>query len=47
VVLLPDAGAAALQVDGEWVVASSTFQSLYDLAKDSCTGGSTTTTAAG
>ena len=45
-VLLPDAGAAAIKVDGEWRVASSTFQSLYDLAKDSCTGGSTTTTAA-
>ena len=43
-VLLPDAGAAAVLVDGEWLVASSTFESLYDLAKDSCTGGETTTT---
>jgi hypothetical protein len=44
-VLLPEAGAAAIKVDGEWLVASSTFESLYDLAKDSCTG--TTTTTAG
>jgi hypothetical protein len=47
-VLLADAGAGAVKVDGEWLVSSATFQSLYDLAKDSCTGGSTTTsTAAG
>ena len=26
--------------------ASGTFQSLYDLAKDACTGGPTTTTTA-
>jgi len=45
-VLLPDAGAAAVKGDEGWLVASSTFQSLYDLAKDSCTG-TTTTTAAG
>ena len=43
-VLLPDAGAAAVKVDGEWLVASSTFQSLYDLAKDACTGGEGATT---
>ncbi len=43
-VLLPDAGAGAVNVDGEWLVSSGTFESLYDLAKDSCTGGETTTT---
>ena len=43
-VLLPEAGAGAVYVDGEWLVSSGTFESLYDLAKDSCTG--TTTTAA-
>lgn len=42
-VLLPDAGAGAVKVDGEWLVSSGTFQSLYDLAKDSCTGGEATT----
>ncbi len=46
-VLLPEAGAGAVKVDGEWLVSSGTFESLYDLAKDSCTGGATTTTAAG
>ena len=45
-VLLPEAGAGAVLVDGEWLVSAGTFQSLYDLAKDSCTGGATTTTAA-
>ena len=45
-VLLPEAGAGAVKVDGEWLVSSGTFESLYDLAKDSCTGGATTTTAA-
>jgi hypothetical protein len=45
-VLLPEAGAGAVNVDGEWLVSSGTFQSLYDLAKDACTGGATTTTAA-
>ena len=45
-VLLPDAGAGAVKVDDTWLVSAGTFQSLYDLAKDSCTGGSTTTTAA-
>jgi hypothetical protein len=43
-VLLPDAGAGAVLVDGEWLVSAGTFESLYDLAKDSCTGGETTTT---
>jgi hypothetical protein len=43
-VLLPEAGAGAIKVDGEWLVSAGTFESLYDLAKDSCTG--TTTTAA-
>jgi len=46
-VLLPEAGAGAVRVDGEWVVSAGTFESLYDLAKDSCTGEATTTTAAG
>ncbi|MET0903531.1 MAG: hypothetical protein ABWZ52_09855 [Acidimicrobiales bacterium] len=45
-VLLPEAGAGAIKVDGEWLVSAGTFESLYDLAKDSCTGGATTTTAA-
>lgn len=45
-VLLPEAGAGAINVDGEWLVSAGTFESLYDLAKDSCTGGATTTTAA-
>lgn len=44
-VLLPEAEAGAIKVDDQWVVASSTFQSLYDLAKDACAGGTTTTTA--
>jgi hypothetical protein len=41
-VLLPEAGAAAIKGDDGWLVASSTFESLYDLAKDSCTGTTTT-----
>ena len=45
-VLLPEAGAGAVKVDGEWLVSAGTFESLYDLAKDSCTGDATTTTAA-
>jgi hypothetical protein len=45
-VLLPEAGAGAVKIDGEWLVSAGTFESLYDLAKDSCTGGATTTTAA-
>jgi hypothetical protein len=45
-VLLPEAGAGAIKVDDEWLVSAGTFESLYDLAKDSCTGGATTTTAA-
>jgi hypothetical protein len=46
--VLIEAQAGASQVDGEWVVSRDTFQSLYDLARDSCTGGTTsgsTTTA--
>jgi hypothetical protein len=42
-VLLADAGAGAVKVDGEWLVSSGTFQSLYDLAKDSCTGTTSST----
>jgi hypothetical protein len=45
-VLLPEAAAGATKVDGDWLVSAGTFESLYDLAKDSCTGGATTTTAA-
>jgi hypothetical protein len=45
-VLLPEAAAGAIKVDGDWLVSAGTFESLYDLAKDSCTGGATTTTAA-
>ena len=29
---------AAIKVDGEWLVAETTFLSLYDAAKDGCTG---------
>ena len=29
---------ASLKIDGEWKVAETTFLSLYDAAKDSCTG---------
>jgi hypothetical protein len=35
-VVLEEAGGSAVNVDGEWLVAEGTFQSLYDLAKDSC-----------
>ena len=28
----------ALKVDGEWILAETTFLSLYDAAKDGCTG---------
>jgi hypothetical protein len=49
-VVLPDGGGAVVYTDGQWLVAEDTFQSLYDLAKDSCTptdADSTTTTTAG
>jgi hypothetical protein len=45
--VLQAAESGVVKTEDGWVVASSTFQSLYDLAKDACTGGSTTTTAAG
>ncbi len=35
---LPEAGGGASFVDGEWLVSENTFLSLYDAAKDSCTG---------
>jgi hypothetical protein len=37
-VLLPESGGGAVKVDGEWLVSENTFLSLYDAAKDSCTG---------
>jgi hypothetical protein len=35
---LAEAGGGATFVDGEWLVSENTFLSLYDAAKDSCTG---------
>ncbi|MDZ7675095.1 MAG: hypothetical protein U5K30_08520 [Acidimicrobiales bacterium] len=37
-VALEDSGGSAVFVDGEWLVAANTFLSLYDAAKDGCTG---------
>jgi hypothetical protein len=37
-VVLAGAGGGAVNVDGEWLVSENTFLSLYDAAKDSCTG---------
>ena len=37
-VLLPESGGGAVKVDGEWLVSENTFLSLYDAAKDACTG---------
>ena len=37
-VALAGAGGTAVQADGEWLVGENTFLSLYDAAKDSCTG---------
>lgn len=37
-VLLAESGGGAVKVDGEWLVSENTFLSLYDAAKDSCTG---------
>jgi hypothetical protein len=38
VVLEGSGGSAVLQDDGSWLVGENTFLSLYDAAKDSCTG---------
>jgi len=37
-VLLAESGGGAVKVDGEWLVSENTFLSLYDAAKDGCTG---------
>jgi hypothetical protein len=37
-VVLAGAGGGAVNVDGEWLVSENTFLSLYDAAKDGCTG---------
>ncbi|MGH9210678.1 MAG: hypothetical protein ACRD2C_08340 [Acidimicrobiales bacterium] len=38
VVLLEGSGGGAVKVDDQWLVSENTFLSLYDAAKDSCTG---------
>jgi hypothetical protein len=37
-VVLAGAGGGAVNVDGTWLVSENTFLSLYDAAKDGCTG---------
>jgi nitrogenase subunit NifH len=37
-VLLAGSGGGAVKVDSGWLVSENTFLSLYDAAKDSCTG---------
>ena len=37
-VLLAESGGGAVKIDGEWLVSENTFLSLYDAAKDGCTG---------
>jgi hypothetical protein len=37
-VVLEGAGGGAVNVDGTWLVSENTFLSLYDAAKDGCTG---------
>ena len=37
-VLLDESRGGAVKVDGEWLVSENTFLSLYDAAKDGCTG---------
>lgn len=37
-VLLEESGGGAVKVDGQWIVSENTFLSLYDAAKESCTG---------
>lgn len=36
--LLAESGGGAVKVDGEWLVSENTFLSLYDAAKEGCTG---------
>lgn len=36
--VLEDSGGRAVKLDGEWKIAESTYLSLYDAAKDACTG---------
>lgn len=37
-VLLAESGGGAVKLDGEWFVSENTFLSLYDAAKEGCTG---------
>ncbi|MCO8129137.1 hypothetical protein NHL50_18165 [Acidimicrobiia bacterium EGI L10123] len=37
-VVLPESGGGAVKADGEWLFAENSWLSLYDAAKDSCTG---------
>ena len=37
-VLLEESGGGAVKVDDEWLVSENTFLSLYDAAKEGCTG---------
>lgn len=37
-VLLAESGGGAVKIDGEWMVSENTFLSLYDAAKEGCTG---------
>lgn len=37
-VLLAESGGGAVKVDGGWLVSENTFLSLYDAAKEACTG---------
>ena len=37
-VLLAESGGGAVKIDGEWLVSENTFLSLYDAAKEGCTG---------
>lgn|GEM_PF-4653987 len=37
-VLLAESGGGAVKVDGGWLVSENTFLSLYDAAKEGCTG---------
>lgn len=37
-VLLAESGGGAVRIDGQWLVSENTFLSLYDAAKDGCTG---------
>jgi hypothetical protein len=37
-VLLAESGGGAVKLEGEWFVSENTFLSLYDAAKDGCTG---------